>query len=287
MVARGEPMSDVFFNAQKTRYSVGSSSWLLERTSAFCSSDKRCNPICTDPSLHPRSTFGVLQTELNLMLNSNPSELATTLIITPMFLDRFEDYLEALALIEHRACRAGWRLQVASFHPDYCFDGVEPADPANFTNRSPWPVFHSARRASRMGDCQPPRHRSGSKKCSAFQRLGATGIKSLLMPGPRKVSVTLAVPLRMRPPGYTRLNGQEQALTVAPGGLHGEHCPPSRQSSLVADLKFEVATVGRLTRLRENRHNTVRQLHNPRAHRACGAAFSPPQTSTGSQLKVP
>ena len=35
--------------------------------------------------------------------------------------------------------------QIASFHPEYCFEGEDVDDPANFTNRSPYPMFHLLR----------------------------------------------------------------------------------------------------------------------------------------------
>jgi hypothetical protein len=39
-------------------------------------------------------------------------------------------------------------LQIAGFHPDYCFAGIEPSDIANHTNRSPHPMLHLLREAS-------------------------------------------------------------------------------------------------------------------------------------------
>ena len=33
-------------------------------------------------------------------------------------------------------------LQIASFHPDYCFANVEFDDQANYSNRSPYPAMH-------------------------------------------------------------------------------------------------------------------------------------------------
>ena len=36
-------------------------------------------------------------------------------------------------------------LQLASFHPDYIFEGADAGDPANYTNRSPYPMFHLLR----------------------------------------------------------------------------------------------------------------------------------------------
>ena len=36
-------------------------------------------------------------------------------------------------------------VQIASFHPDYCFADSTPDDPANYSNRSPVPMFHFIR----------------------------------------------------------------------------------------------------------------------------------------------
>ena len=38
--------------------------------------------------------------------------------------------------------------QLAHFHPDYCFEGEAVSDPANYTNRSPYPMLHLLREAS-------------------------------------------------------------------------------------------------------------------------------------------
>ncbi len=38
--------------------------------------------------------------------------------------------------------------QLASMHPEYCFDGEDYDDSSNFTNRSPYPVIHIIREAS-------------------------------------------------------------------------------------------------------------------------------------------
>jgi hypothetical protein len=38
--------------------------------------------------------------------------------------------------------------QVASFHPDYRFADADADDPANYTNRSPYPMLHLLREAS-------------------------------------------------------------------------------------------------------------------------------------------
>jgi len=38
--------------------------------------------------------------------------------------------------------------QLASFHPNYCFEGSAENDAANYTNRSPYPMLHLLRESS-------------------------------------------------------------------------------------------------------------------------------------------
>lgn len=73
----------------------------------------------------------------------------TTLLVLTEGLEAFDDYLDFLAIAEALLVEEGYEgtYQLASFHPDYCFDGAEPEDPANFTNRSPLPMLHLLREA--------------------------------------------------------------------------------------------------------------------------------------------
>ncbi len=81
-----------------------------------------------------------------LTLNEQP-ELETALIILPEGFQDFETYLElvyaAEDLIEDEDFEGVY--QVASFHPDYLFAGSDDSDPANYTNRSPYPMLHILR----------------------------------------------------------------------------------------------------------------------------------------------
>lgn len=78
------------------------------------------------------------------------SSIETSLLIYPDAYHRFDDYLDLVAMAEDLLAKQGYEgiYQVASFHPDYCFDGEDEADAANFTNRSPYPVLHLLREAS-------------------------------------------------------------------------------------------------------------------------------------------
>ncbi|WP_295036448.1 DUF1415 domain-containing protein [Salinicola sp.] len=75
--------------------------------------------------------------------------LATTLLIAPVGMDDFDDYLDWLELAERLMEELGYAgiYQLASFHPDYVFEGVAADDPANATNRSPCPMLHILREA--------------------------------------------------------------------------------------------------------------------------------------------
>lgn len=82
-------------------------------------------------------------------LDQHP-ETETTLIIFPSNLNEFNLFLDCLTLTEDLLISQGYEgiYQVASFHPDYCFQGADENDPANYTNRSPHPMFHLIREAS-------------------------------------------------------------------------------------------------------------------------------------------
>jgi hypothetical protein len=81
---------------------------------------------------------------------ADPCEHETTLLIHPHVLGDFLDYNDFLdvaeALLEE--LELDGTIQIASFHPDYRFADVEPGDPANCTNRSPYPMLHLLREAS-------------------------------------------------------------------------------------------------------------------------------------------
>jgi len=78
------------------------------------------------------------------------ADIETTLIIYPDNFQHFEDYLDFLSLAESLLVAQNYEgiYQLASFHPQYCFEGENPMDPANYTNRSPYPMLHLIREAS-------------------------------------------------------------------------------------------------------------------------------------------
>ncbi len=84
-----------------------------------------------------------------LRLDSD-SEITTTLLIMPKGFEDFERYLDFLSIAEMLLVEHDYEgiYQIASFHPDYCFQDADPEDSANFTNRSPYPMLHLLRESS-------------------------------------------------------------------------------------------------------------------------------------------
>jgi len=78
------------------------------------------------------------------------AEIETTLLILPVGLESFLDYLDFITLAEDLLVELDYEgiYQLASFHPDYCFEGVQQTDVSNYTNRSPYPIIHLLREAS-------------------------------------------------------------------------------------------------------------------------------------------
>jgi len=70
--------------------------------------------------------------------------IETSLLIFNEGFKSFEQYLhlvdEANEYLEHSEYYG--EIQIASFHPDYYFDGADYDDAENYTNRSPYPVIH-------------------------------------------------------------------------------------------------------------------------------------------------
>ena len=91
--------------------------------------------------------YRALLSEMETLIGLPLREVETSIFVVPKGLERFEEYLDLLDIAEGVIPEAGLDgvLQLASFHPDYCFGGNDEDDPANYTNRSPYPMFHLIR----------------------------------------------------------------------------------------------------------------------------------------------
>lgn len=73
---------------------------------------------------------------------------STTLLVVPSLLADWDDFLDVVAFAEDLLDETGDAdlVQLVGFHPDYVFGDAPAGDPANATNRSPFPTLHLLRR---------------------------------------------------------------------------------------------------------------------------------------------
>jgi hypothetical protein len=97
---------------------------------------------------HVNDALGHFLEELAVL--DQQQDIQTTLLVFSNGFSDFEEYLDMLELANSLMGQGGYGgiYQVASFHPDYCFDGEAQDDPANYTNRSPYPILHILRESS-------------------------------------------------------------------------------------------------------------------------------------------
>jgi len=103
--------------------------------------------ICSD-ALEDSDLLQALAQEFELLLSD--SAIETTLLIVPNALETFTTYWDFIEGAEALIERLGLEgvLQIATFHPQYQFEGTEPDAPENQTNRSPYPLIHILREES-------------------------------------------------------------------------------------------------------------------------------------------
>jgi uncharacterized protein len=98
----------------------------------------------------PEALLADLLTELRTIAAADREDIETTLLIHPRVLADFLDYNDFLEVADAALEELDLvgEIQVASFHPDYQFEGTAPDDIENYTNRSPYPILHLLREAS-------------------------------------------------------------------------------------------------------------------------------------------
>lgn len=121
---------------------------------------------------------------LDELLGSDPGDIETTLLIVSAGLGSFDDYLDMLETLQEALAAAGAEgmVQLASFHPDYRFDGVDADDPANYTNRSPLPMFHLIREdgLAAVLESFPDAQGIPARNVALLRRMGLAGIRACL-----------------------------------------------------------------------------------------------------------
>ena len=132
---------------------------------------------------HADDLLEELDRELDLLVATPATEIDTTLLIHPTlfedFLD-FNDFLEVAEGVvdEHKLEGV---VQLASFHPQFQFDGTEPDDIGNYTNRAPFAMLHLLREESveRAVEAFPEAESIFEQNIATLEKLGPEGWKAL------------------------------------------------------------------------------------------------------------
>ncbi|MDP2265219.1 MAG: DUF1415 domain-containing protein [Thiobacillus sp.] len=124
-----------------------------------------------------------LDRELDFLAAANPEDVDTTLLIHPTLLPDFLDFNDFLQLVEAAVEEHELEgvIQVASFHPQFQFEGTEPDDMGNFTNRAPFPTLHLLREASieRAVAAFPEAETIFERNIETLEKLGPAGWQGL------------------------------------------------------------------------------------------------------------
>jgi hypothetical protein len=144
--------------------------------------NKRLRYVVSDAE-SPEALLKELARELLLLMRTDPDEVETTLLIHPRVLTDFLDFNDFLgaadALVEE--LKLDGDLQIASFHPDYQFEGTDIDDISNYSNRSPYPTLHLLRETSieRAVETMADTDSIFEANIETLEKLGLEGWKAL------------------------------------------------------------------------------------------------------------
>ena len=132
---------------------------------------------------HADDLLEELDRELDLLVATPAEEVDTTLLIHPTLFDDFLDFNDFLEIAEGVVDEHGLDgvVQLASFHPQFQFDGTEPDDIGNYTNRAPFAMLHLLREESveRAVEAFPEAEAIFEQNIATLEKLGHAGWKAL------------------------------------------------------------------------------------------------------------
>lgn len=112
------------------------------------------------------------------------SNFSTGFLVFSRDLEDFESFLDLFdkcnwALSEYNL---EGKYQLAGFHPEYIFDEAEVDDPANYTNRSPYPMIHvlDTSEVGKLIDSYPDIDGIPQKNIEKLRKLGTSSILRMI-----------------------------------------------------------------------------------------------------------
>jgi hypothetical protein len=137
---------------------------------------------------HADDLLEELDRELDLLVASPAEEIDTTLLIHATLFEDFLDFNDFLEVADGVVDEHGLVgvIQLASFHPRFQFDGTEPDDISNYTNRAPFAMLHLLREASveKAVEAFPEAETIFEENIKTLEKLGHAGWKALGLQSP-------------------------------------------------------------------------------------------------------
>ncbi|MEY3487099.1 MAG: hypothetical protein RL075_1104 [Pseudomonadota bacterium] len=132
---------------------------------------------------HADDLLEELDRELDLLVATPAEEIDTTLLIHAKLFEDFLDFNDFLEVADGVVEEHGLEgvIQLASFHPRFQFDGTEPDDISNYTNRAPFAMLHLLREASveKAVEAFPEAEAIFEENIKTLEKLGHAGWKAL------------------------------------------------------------------------------------------------------------
>ena len=132
---------------------------------------------------HADDLLEELDRELDLLVGTPGADIDTTLLIHATLFEDFLDFNDFLEVAEGVIDEHGLEgvIQLASFHPQFQFEGTEADDISNYTNRAPFAILHLLREESveRAVEAFPNADAIFETNIQTLEKLGLPGWKAL------------------------------------------------------------------------------------------------------------
>ena len=132
---------------------------------------------------HADDLLEELDRELDLLVGTPAADIDTTLLIHATLFEDFLDFNDFLEVAEDVVDEHGLEgvIQLASFHPQFQFEGTEADDISNYTNRAPFAILHLLREESveRAVQAFPNADAIFETNIQTLEKLGLPGWKAL------------------------------------------------------------------------------------------------------------
>jgi hypothetical protein len=132
---------------------------------------------------HADDLLEELDRELDLLVATPADEIDTTLLIHATLFEDFLDFNDFLEVADGVVEEHGLEgvIQLASFHPRFQFDGTEPDDISNYTNRAPFAMLHLLREDSveKAVEAFPEAEAIFEENIKTLEKLGHAGWRAL------------------------------------------------------------------------------------------------------------